>query len=146
MNDQLYKADAGKTKPDLIALGFARALRVVQATTDYGSIKYEEHSWRTVPNAIPRYFRAAERHHQERMMIGQGQFIPVLEGADAESGICHIAHEVFNLLALMELSIDEMIGQRSQEEVIEILCAYKQPPTGHKLPVGDVQGTRHLVG
>lgn len=127
MSDQEFKADAGKAKPDLLFLGFPRALRLVQATLEYGAEKYEEHSWRHVPNAIARYFRAGERHHQERMFIGQGQIYPVLEGNDAESGLPHIAHEIFNLLALIELELDE-----NPHIDFEQMLKFNPPPQDHK--------------
>lgn len=130
MNDQLFKADAGKPMPDLLTLGMQRALRLVQATMEYGAQKYEEHSWRDVPNAEARYFRACARHNQERMMCmnGQGNARPILEGADSESGLPHIAHEVFNLLALMELQIAEM-----PHDIYLRMLKFKQPPLDHKI-------------
>lgn len=129
MNDQLFKADAGKPMPDLLTLGMQRALRLVQATMEYGAQKYEEHSWRDVPNAEARYFRACARHNQERMMCmnGQGNARPILEGADSESGLPHIAHEVFNLLALMELQIAEM-----PYDVYQRMLKFNPPPLDHK--------------
>ena len=63
--NQQFKADGGKPRPDLLQIGMARALRMVQATMEYGAIKYEAHSWRNVDNGIERYLAAAERHRQE---------------------------------------------------------------------------------
>ena len=143
MNDQLFKADAGKPMPDLLTLGMQRALRLVQATMEYGAQKYEEHSWRDVPNAEARYFRACARHNQERMMCmnGQGNARPILEGADSESGLPHIAHEVFNLLALMELQIAEI-----PHDVYLRMLKFNPPPLTHKFPVpAEVFGAETLV-
>lgn len=126
MSDQQFKADAGKARPDLLSLGMQRALRIVQATMEYGAIKYEAHSWRNVPNAQERYFAAAERHHQERLLLGQGQFLPILEGCDPESKLPHIAHEIFNLLALIELELDE------NPDLLDKLIQFAPPPTSHK--------------
>lgn len=146
MSNQLYKADAGKPMPDLLFVGMARALRLVQATMEYGAQKYEAHSWRNVDNAEERYFRAAERHHQERMMLstGEDKFFPVLEGGDAESGIPHIAHEIFNLLALMELQIATL-----PPGCYENMLKFNPPPQGHKnqalAVIGEDESTRPRV-
>ena len=55
MSNQQFKADGGKPRPDLLQVGMARALRMVQATMEYGAIKYEAHSWRNVDDGIARY-------------------------------------------------------------------------------------------
>jgi Domain of unknown function (DUF5664) len=129
MSDQKFKADAGKAKPDLLFMGFARSLRLVQATLEYGAQKYEEHSWRQVPNGEDRYFRAGERHHQERLIGAAGQFTPTIEFCDHESGLPHIAHEVFNLLCLMELALQ---NSNDPDALLKQLCQFNPPPTAHK--------------
>ena len=126
MNEQLFKADAGKRRPSLIQVGFAKAIRLVQATMEYGGIKYEAHSWRRVPDAKTRYFEAAERHRQDRMLWLQQRPDDHTGAKDDESGLPHIAHEIFNLMALMELCIDD-------RQDIEALAAFKQPPQDHKV-------------
>ena len=126
MNEQLFKADAGKRRPSLIQVGFAKAIRLVQATMEYGGIKYEAHSWRKVPDAKARYLEAAERHRQDRMLWLQEHPAEHIGAVDHESGLPHIAHEVFNLMALMELCIGNEVD-------LELLVQFKQPPTGHKL-------------
>lgn len=129
---QEFKADGGKTRPTLVSIGFAKALRAVQATTDYGAVKYEAHSWKTVPNAIERYLEAAARHRQERE-IRQGHFSEIMYDpqvildADRESDLPHLAHEIFCLLAVLELSLDES-GPDWQS-----LLEYNQPPLDHKV-------------
>ena len=127
MSDQRYKADAGKPQPDLLQVGMARALRIVQATMEYGALKYEAHSWRKVPNAAQRYFKAAERHRQERLLPQKDERPFVLSNLDEESGLPHLAHEIFNLLALLELALDA-----EPYTDLRKLCEFKQPPTGHK--------------
>lgn len=124
---QLYKADGGKTRPALISIGFQRALRIVQATTDYGALKYEAHSWRKVPNAKERYLEAAERHRQERLLAQTGSEFNSLASIDKESGLPHIAHEIFCLLAIMELELAE-----HPELSLEDICTFNLPPTDHK--------------
>lgn len=126
MSDQQFKADAGKRRPELLQVGMARALLAVQATMEYGAQKYEAHSWRKVPDAKARYFAAAERHRQERLLRSKGEFVPVMGAYDEESGLPHIAHEVFNLLALMELEMSETgVDWMSYTR-------FNPPPTAHK--------------
>lgn len=134
MRDQQFKADAGKAQPDLLELGFARALRLVQAGLEYGAKKYEAHSWRDVPDAMDRYSRAARRHRQERDLEASpnGTFHAVLEACDAESGLPHIAHEVFNLLALIELDLASSDTLTPNEMLDMLLKRMKEPPTAHK--------------
>lgn len=119
MSNQQFKADQGKTKPDLIETGFARALRMVQATTDYGSIKYEEHSWRLVDNAFARYQRAYARHRQERVL---SHFM----ARDPESNLPHVAHELFNLMAMIEIYLQD------NDLNVDQFLNYNTPPQDHK--------------
>lgn len=132
MSDQQFKADAGKAKPDLLEVGFPRALRLVQATLEYGSIKYEAHSWRNVPDALERYSRAGRRHRQERDLAAnpaQG-FHAICEACDEESGLPHIAHEIFNLLAMIELDLQS--APNPNKVLQELLAEMKEPPQDHK--------------
>lgn len=132
MNDQTFKADAGKAMPDLLEGGFAKALRLVQATLEYGAVKYKAHSWRDVPNAMERYNRAGRRHRQERDLAANPKedFYAVLESCDDESGLPHIAHEIFNLLCMIELDFQEC---GDPDAVLKIIIdGVKQPPQEHK--------------
>lgn len=126
MSNQQFKADGGKARPDLLEVGFARALRMVQATMEYGAIKYEAHSWRKVDDAKARYVAAAERHRQARMLENMDEDHQVLGPTDDESGLPHIAHEVFCLLAIMELDYAE-IGL-----CISDVTTFNDPPLAHK--------------
>lgn len=137
MNDQKFKADAGKAMPDLLEMGFPRALRLVQATLEYGAQKYEAHSWRNVPDAMARYNRAGRRHRQDRDLVAipENGFYAVLEACDAESGIPHIAHEIFNLLCMIELDLQAFHNEGGDLDMLMAkLTAFKQPPTAHKEP------------
>lgn len=131
-NDQKFKADAGKAMPDLLEGGFPVALRLVQATLEYGAKKYEAHSWREVPDALARYNRAGRRHRQERDLDASPKdgFFAVLESFDAESGLPHIAHEIFNLLCMIELEYQEAADP---DLLKKLLDAMKEPPTDHKI-------------
>ena len=135
MHDQMFKADAGKAMPDLLEMGFPRALRLVQATLEYGAQKYVAHSWRNVPDAMRRYNSAGRRHRQDRDMVADPEqgFYAVLEACDAESGIPHIAHEIFNLLCMIELDLQEYRNDGGDVDALMCkLIAFKEPPTAHK--------------
>jgi len=75
-------------------LGVHAALDGVMKVLEFGAKKYAKDSWRTVPNAIDRYYSAAWRH-LERM----GGLLK-----DDESGLPHEYHLLCNLLFLLDLS------------------------------------------
>jgi hypothetical protein len=87
------KADAGKPRgfrmlpPDTLA-------ELAEIYT-YGCQKYARDSWRNVPDAVERYYDAMERH--------LGAFNKG-EEFDVESGKRHLAHALWNLVAVCELT------------------------------------------
>ena len=98
MKDMKY--DAGKPRPSLILKSMSRALLEVSKVATFGAEKYAEDSWLTLKDGEKRYRDAKDRH------MLQGAF----ETVDSESGISHLAHEAWNALALLELSLrDETI-------------------------------------
>ncbi len=139
MNDQKFKADAGKRRPSLLQMWFAKALRLVQATLEYGAIKYEPGSWRNVPDGVNRYFEAAERHRQARLLAVQNGFGHT-DSFDKESNLMHISHEVFNLLAIMELEL----GIPVDDDELEALAAFHMPPTAHKIEAPPIDNNSPL--
>jgi len=86
------KNDAGKPLASLL-LGFSRALEGVVAVSTYGAAKYTRNGWESVPDGEQRYRDAAWRH-----ILKSGQ-----EELDPESGLSHIWHATWNLLAAEEL-------------------------------------------
>lgn len=98
MHDIGAKADAGKPKAGQILGMFANALMAVSKVGTFGAEKYEMGSWQHVENGIVRYDDAGERHRLYRKM---GQEI------DLDSGLPHIYHEAWNILAELELYIRE---------------------------------------
>lgn len=88
------KLDFGKPRPGLVLGDFAHALERVVEVGTYGANKYTDHGWLSVPNAISRYLDAAGRHRLKRE---RGEEI------DDESGLPHLAHEAWNVLAVLEL-------------------------------------------
>lgn len=134
-SDQELKADGGKTQPDLLEQGFPRALRLVQATLDYGKKKYEAHSWQKVPDGLARYNSAARRHRQARDLeaVPADGFHAVLEATDEESGLPHIAHEVVCLLMMIELNLAANVDITAANNMLSALISrMKEPPTAHK--------------
>ena len=88
------KADAGKPRPALVLGGFAHALQDVVEVGTFGAIKYIDNGWRDVPDGQRRYMDAALRH-----------LLAALSGEpnDKESGLPHLSHAAWNLLAVQEL-------------------------------------------
>lgn len=95
------KLDHGKVKVRLLFNDFPRALLAVCRIATFGANKYTEHGWLDVPNGIERYDDAKDRH------ILYGAISPV----DDESGELHLAHQAWNCLAILELTL------RQQEQL-----------------------------
>lgn len=89
------KMDAGKVRAGLCFAGFARALHEVAAVTTFGARKYTPNGWRSVPDGEARYLDALHRH-----LLASAN-----EAADADSGIDHMAHAAWNVLAILELRL-----------------------------------------
>lgn len=87
------KADAGKQLAAVL-LDFGHALGAVADVGTMGANKYSRGGWMSVPNGETRYLDAAMRH---LLKHGQG------EENDPESGLPHMSHATWNLLAVMEL-------------------------------------------
>lgn len=124
--EQKFKADRGKPQHSLLERGFPRALGLMQATLDYGAKKYEAHSWRKVPDAMRRYDEAARRHRRDRDM--ERDFMC----KDAESGLPHVAHELCNLMAQIELYFQQEPSKAHLDKLYKELCTYNEPPQEHK--------------
>lgn len=85
------KLDGGKIRADLL-LDFRHALREVARVSTFGAQKYAPGSWLHVPDGEVRYRAARLRHQLE-------------EGEDDDSGLLHLAHEAWNILAELELRL-----------------------------------------
>lgn len=114
-NDQKFKADAGKLQARLLFEGMPRALKLAIAVLSYGAQKYEAHSWRNVD--VERYKDAKARHMLDTE----------IEFADDESGLWHRAHELINLMFIIELETKKM-----SDDEFEELLHFNKPPTAHK--------------
>lgn len=116
-SDQKFKADAGKLKASLVFEGLPRSLLMVAAVLSYGAQKYEAHSWKKVDSN--RYKDARFRH----MLDSLAGF----DECDDESGLLHDAHELTNVLFLLEQKLEAL----SPEEFKELL-KFNPPPQDHK--------------
>lgn len=92
------KLDVGKVKANLLIEDFPRAFWAVAEVATFGANKYTESGWVKVPDAIKRYGNAKVRHQITRAMG---------EACDAESKMLHLAHEAWNCLAVLELTLRE---------------------------------------
>jgi hypothetical protein len=90
------KLDAGKLRVDLVLGQFANALTEISSVGTYGANKYSPNGWLFVPDGIARYADAAGRHYLARK---RG------ESYDPDTKILHLAHECWNKLAELELTI-----------------------------------------
>lgn len=88
------KHDQGEPLTGLMLQDFARALEAVATVTTFGAQKYSPSGWLAVPEAERRYTDALCRHLLADL---RG------EAADSESGLPHLAHAAWNVLALLEL-------------------------------------------
>lgn len=90
------KLDAGKLRANLVLGDFASALEAVCAVGTFGANKYTDHGWLAVDDAETRYSDAFMRHW---IRDQQGEAI------DPDSGLPHLAHMAWNVLAVLELSL-----------------------------------------
>lgn len=96
------KLDSGKIRPDLVFDGFARALLAVAEVATFGAAKYSDNGWAQVHDGQRRY-RSARYRHQLAEANGE---------TDDESGLLHITHEAWNILAELELKLRELAQDR----------------------------------
>ena len=88
------KMDDGKVKAGVLA-DFSKALEAVAIVGTYGANKYTRNGWESVPNAVERYTDAKWRH-----LLAQSENM-----YDQESDLMHMAHEAWNALAILELTL-----------------------------------------
>lgn len=86
------KADTGKPMAGVLA-DFSRALEKVIDVGTFGARKYARANWLKVENAEERYWDAFWRH----LLAAER------EPCDTESGMPHLHHAAWNLLAVIEL-------------------------------------------
>ena len=89
------KHDHGKPLAGTIPQYFPRVLLEVAKVSTMGAQKYTRSGWLTVPDGETRYFDASCRH----LLASQ------IEATDSESGLNHLDHAIWNLMAVRELQI-----------------------------------------
>lgn len=88
------KLDGNKIRAGLLG-DFSLALLEVAKVSDYGAKKYSKGGWQFVENGIERYNDAQWRH-----------LLAERHGSiDRESGLLHLAHQAWDLLARLELQL-----------------------------------------
>lgn len=95
------KLDSGKPLVEDILGGFPNALMQIAKVGTFGANKYTLNGWKEVDNGISRYRNAAGRHRL---------YAQIGEDIDPDSGLLHIAHEAWNILAALELKLEEEYG------------------------------------
>lgn len=97
-NEKGAKLDQGKNRVSLVLGAFSRALWHVSLVGTFGASKYSDHGWLSVPDGIDRYEDAKLRHWLKRSLG---------EDVDPDSNLLHAAHEAWNALAVLELTLRE---------------------------------------
>lgn len=89
------KLDAGKSRLGLVFTDFAKAIEQVGFVATLGALKYTASGWVSVTNGKERYTDALFRH---LVAHAKGE---KLDG----SGLLHLAHAAWNVLAVLELEL-----------------------------------------
>lgn len=89
------KHDHGKPLAGTLPQYFPRVLLEVAKVSTMGAAKYTRAGWLTVPDGETRYFDASCRH----LLASQ------ISENDPESGLNHLDHAIWNLMAVRELQI-----------------------------------------
>jgi len=92
------KYDTGKNRMGLMCENFSRALWEVAKVSTFGANKYGVNSWQGLSNPKERYMDALCRHLFQHL---QGKRV------DDESGLLHLQHCAWNILALLEFELKE---------------------------------------
>lgn len=95
-----------KVRMELVDQGFPLALLELAKVMTWANNNkgYKDHDWRNIPDAENAFKGAAARHRVK--FDAQRSFgSEMLDCTDEESGIIHLAHECFNILALLELAL-----------------------------------------
>lgn len=87
------KLDHGKLRAGLVLRGFKDALVGVSKVGTFGAAKYSDNGWKSVSNGYSRYEDALYRHL-------------LADGVDEQSGLPHLYHAAWNILAMIQLSED----------------------------------------
>jgi len=101
-NPSLETRKNDKNQMELVDTGFPNALLMLGEVMTWAAKNkgYLANDWKDIPNPRMSLLGAASRHRNKRM---KG------EGFDDESGLPHLAHECFNVMAQLELLITDKL-------------------------------------
>jgi len=97
------KNDENKLLAGLVIQDFGLALLQVSEVGTYGADKYAPKNWLLVKEGERRYFNALMRH----LLLSE------TEESDPDTGLSHLAHVAWNILAVVELK------ERGKKEVVK---------------------------
>lgn len=88
----------GKVQMELVDTGFPNALYAISEVMTWAADNkgYKPNDWKNLPDSFMAFTGAAGRHRVKRL---KG------EELDDESGLLHLSHEAFNILALLETTL-----------------------------------------
>lgn len=104
------KLDDGKTKAAVLK-DFSLALKAVAEVGTFGANKYSRGGWQSVPNGIERYEDALWRH-----LLSERH-----EPIDKDSGMLHLSHLCWNVLACLELILRKNSERLDNSDLNELL-------------------------
>ena len=96
----------GKIRMELVDQGFPLALMELGRVMTWANENkgYKDHDWKQLPDA-EKGFKGAAARHRVKFDAQRAFGNEMLDCVDEESGIIHLAHEAFNVLALLELAL-----------------------------------------
>lgn len=102
----LDKRKNGKIRMELVDQGFPLALMELGRVMTWANENkgYKDHDWKQLPDA-ENGFKGAAARHRVKFDAQRASGNEMLDCVDEESGIIHLAHEAFNVLALLELAL-----------------------------------------
>lgn len=88
----------GKVRMELVDTGFPNAMYAIAQVMTWAAENkgYKPNDWKNLPDSFMAFTGATGRHRVKRL---KG------EDLDDESGLLHLAHEAFNVLALLETTL-----------------------------------------
>ena len=111
LNKAGVKYDDGKLRYDLYPLG---AYAGCTAVLTFGANKYTPNGWKTVPDALNRYYAALVRHlNAQKEWLDKGNTGLAL---DTESGLPHLDHAQCCLVFLRELSNEKLTNEQKLQK------------------------------
>lgn len=88
----------GKVRMELVDTGFPNAMYAIAQVMTWAAENkgYKPNDWKNLPDSFMAFTGSTGRHRVKRL---KG------EELDDESGLLHLAHEAFNILALLETTL-----------------------------------------